>query len=504
MGKIDWKQRFMRNSLSGLISTALSLACALVMFRTLYSTWSDSQFGFWALMWSLFGLGFVLDLGIGVSVQRAVAQKIGSGDIAAINRLLATAFCGFVVVVATALLVALLLRDPFLALVKTPPAEHAEFARAFTFFATALALIFPLGLFAELLHGLQRIDLFNWIKITFIAVNFAVVMAGVHLGWRFSTIVATGAAFSVAPNAAFALAALRQLPGLSVHPRHFSLPDLRSQVGFSLNAYFVSISNKLLEQGDRLVIGGALGVAPVAIYQAAAKVAEILRLFAAQLAIVVSPAAAHLSAERDTAGLRDLTLRTSRFNFLLVTPVYLLAAAYLDPLLRALTGLDAVPPSMWWLGQLLLFSTFNSQISSVCASRVLIMSGGERDLFRLTLTQAATNIALSLLLVIPGGSIGVAVATLACSLVFGWGFILPRVLHRLDLRLADFAAFHLRGALAPLGACAAALTAIMLAFPIPGSSGVFSLLWRGTAVMTPTLLFGLPLLRATWGRGSAP
>ena len=106
---------------------------------------------------------------------------------------------------------------------------------------------------------------------------------------------------------------------------------------------------------DRIIVGAFLGLGAVANYQAAAKVAEILRMFAHHLDEAVSPAAAHLRARGDKAGLRDLLLRTSRFNFLIVTPIYLLGAVYMAPVIGVLTGMDTVPTEIWLVGQLLLF-----------------------------------------------------------------------------------------------------------------------------------------------------
>ena len=496
--RIDWKQRFLKNSLSGLVSTGLSLVFALVMFNALFGALDDVRFGFWALMWSVFGMGFVLDMGIGLSVQRAIAERSGTDDLSGMNRLFSTAFWSFVGIGALAFIIALLIRDPFLSLVKIPTDYRHELGIAYVIFAAAIAVTLPLALFSEILHGIQRIDLTNWIIVTTMVLNFGLIMAAVAFGWGFVPIVAIAATFTVLPNAIFAVLGLRMVRGLSVHPRHFSRSDLKSQLGFSMSAYFVTASNKVLEQSDRVIISAALGAAFLKNYQAALKVAEILRLFATQLGTIVSPAAANL--KNDPKALSELLMRISRFNFVIVTPVYVLAAVYLEPALRALTSLEAIPSQMWWIGQLLLFGVYHAQIAGVCASRVLIMSGHETALLKFTALQAVTNIALSLMLVFPHGSPGVAFATLLCNVVFSWGLILPKILRSLGVRFMEFARFHTSGAL-PWSACLAAVLGILVAaFPIAPGSGIFDLLWRGTAVMVPTLLASYPLLRATWSR----
>ena len=163
MAEVSWKKRFLKNSLSSYVSTAVSLGLGLFMFRMLFSTWSKEEFGFWALLWSLFGMGFVLDFGIGMSVQKAVAEKMADDDVKGMNRLLTTAFWGFTVLAAFLFCVLFLLRPVFFHFFVAPPEYIGEFKDAYVYFALCLALIFPLGLFNEMLQGLQRLDLANWV-----------------------------------------------------------------------------------------------------------------------------------------------------------------------------------------------------------------------------------------------------------------------------------------------------------------------------------------------------
>lgn len=498
MAEISWKKRFLKNSLSSYLSTAVSLGLGLFMFRLLFSTWSKEEFGFWALLWSLFGMGFVLDFGIGMSVQKAVAEKMAADDVTGMNRLLTTAFWGFTALAAFLFIVLLLLRPVFFYCFHAPSAYSAEFESAYLYFALCLALIFPLGLFNEMLQGLQRLDLANWIRTGIAITNFTVITICVKSGVAFSLIVLIAGLSSLIPSALSALFAFKLLPGLSLNPaRYFHPGAIREQLSFSISAYLIQMSNRLLMQMDRIVIGAFLGVASVANYQAAAKVAEILRLFAYHLDEAISPAAAHLRARGDKAGLRDLLLRTSRFNFLIVTPIYILGAVYMGPVIGVLTGMESVPAEIWLIGQLLLFAVYNTQISSTCASSIMIMTGHEKPLVAIVVSQLIANIGLSIALVLGFKTVGVAAATLTCAVVFGWAIILPRILRTLGVRASEYIAFHLRGGAPGFLAFAVALAILILAFPLHDGE-IISLIWRGLAVLIPTMLLNLKVVRATW------
>lgn len=496
---IDWKKRFLSNALSSYVATGLAMVLGLVMFRFLIGSWPEAEFGFWVLMWSMFGFGVVLDLGLGISVQKAVAEKAASGDTEAMNRLVATVFWTFAGMAAAIFILGLVVRNPLLWVLKIPDASYAEVARAFLFFAAGLTILFPLGVFQEMLQGIQRLDITNWIRAGASVTNFLCVGGAVFAGFRFSNVILIAMVLAILPGVLSGIYAFRKIEGLSIHPRHFDFKRMKSQLGFSLSAYFVTVSDRVIQQSDRLVVGAFLGAVAVPLYQAAVKVAEMLRFSALHIEELLSPAASHLRARNDEKGLKDLLLRGSRFNFVFVTPLYLLAAVYLDPLLRLLTGFETIPHETWIIGQLLLFSIYNSQISSNCARSVLVMSGHEKSLFRICLAHAASNVILSILLVFGWQATGVAVATLISSVVFGWLVLLPKILRTIRVGLAEYLAFHFRGALP--GFAALGLTLIPLAhfFPMAtGSSLLIGLAWRGLVVMAPTLLLNYRVMRTTW------
>jgi O-antigen/teichoic acid export membrane protein len=499
MATIDWKKNFVRNALSSYASTFCSLVLGLFMFRYLFGSWHEAEFGFWVLMWSIFGFGVVLDLGLGISVQRTIAEKAATGDADHMNRVVATVFWSFAIMSAGIFLVGILVRDPLLLMLKIPPDYHGEISRAFLIFAAGLTLLFPFGIFAEMLQGIQRLDLTNWIRAATAIGNFIAVGGAVALGFRFSNVILVAMVMAIVPGLLSAWFSFRHIEGLSLHPRHFDWRQMKSQLRFSLSAYFVTVSDRVIQQSDRLIVGSFLGVGSVALYQSAAKIGEMLRFAALHIEEMLSPAASHLRACDDTAGLRDLLMRGSRFNFVFVTPLYLLAAVYLDPLIRLLTGLPLLPRETWWIGQLLLFSIYNAQISINCARSVLVMSGHEKSLFRICLLQALTNVALSIAFVGGFGTLGVAAGTVASSVLFGWFVIVPTVLRTLKIGFGEYIGFHFQGVMPGFAIFGLMLIPLIWFIPIAtGGSLIFAIAWRGIVIMAPTLLFNYRVLRTTW------
>ncbi len=242
--------------------------------------------------------------------------------------------------------------------------------------------------------------------------------------WSFPVIVAISVATTICHEIVTLVIARRVLPGLSFHPRHFHFPSVRGVMGFSVVAYLITCTNLVILKTDQAVISVSIGVAFVALYQVGYKASEIFSMFSKQLHEALTPAAAHLGANRDEAGLRDLFLQTTRLTFLVTTPIYALCAVYLEQLIRLLSG-KPVDPQTYWVGQMLLLGTYSTLLANSCSKRILVMCGWERPLLKLSLVEAGLNLVLSVVLVRIMGITGVALGTLVPAVLVGWLGLIP-------------------------------------------------------------------------------
>ncbi len=491
----EWQRRFWSTTVSGYASMVVRILLGLVLFRTMYQQFSHAEFGFWVLLWSLFGYGILLDFGFGFTAQRAVAQKTATGDIPGLSKLLATILWTYIGMGVLLLVVFLLIREPFLFRVGVVAADHDEFAQAYAVFFIGLAILFPLGLFCEILRGLQRIDIANWVGTFSTVLNFIFLFWGLMAHWSMPVLMCVGVTTSALPNTVAAVFAIRRLPGISFSPKLFEWRAVKAQLGFSITAYLITFSNMLMAKSDQLVISLTLGVALVTIYQAGFKVGEMLGSFSYQFQQMISPAAAAMHAQGDDSGLRHLLLRSSRLTFLLVTPAYLLSAVYLSPLIRLVTGMESVPSNIWWIGQVLLLAMFSSQITNGCSKRVLMMCGEERRLLFISITDGLANVVLSVILAYQIGVLGVAIGTMIPTILVGWLWVLPMTVKKLDLSFKDYLGCHLQGTILPLAVFSLILVALALWIPASDTCGFLELGWRGLLCMVPLLLLGRKVIR---------
>jgi O-antigen/teichoic acid export membrane protein len=426
MTKDEITRRIWYNSISNYVCIVLRMVLGFMLFRLLITNLSKEEFGFWALLWSVFGFGILLDFGFGFTAVKRVAELSVHRDWEKLSRVLSTIFY-FYVFIGLLMAAVIFTGSHFLVGIFRISAENQEFFREIlVYFFIGMAIAFPLGIFPEILNGQQRIFLANTIFASSTVLNFVLILYALNAGWGLKPIILIGLFSSIAPNLVSALFALRKLPEVKIRPGYFSVGMIRETMRFSLFAYVSTVSNMLMMKTDQMIIGTGLAVAAVAIYQAGAKIGEMFGAMTQQLPDTFSPVAAHLHAKGDRQFLRQLLVNGTRFSVMIATPFYLIFAFYMDALLGLLTGEKIPNPETWWTGQILLLWGYISLMTQSVSKRIFMMCGHERKLMWLGLAEAAMNLGLSIgLLLHMKNVVGVALGSLISTCVFGCIYLWP-------------------------------------------------------------------------------
>lgn len=414
------------NSVSNYLRTVVGMVVGLLTFRMLIQALDKEQFGFWSLLWSVFGYGILLDFGFGFAAQKRVAELSARQDWNQMSRVLST-ILGFYLVISMIIAgVALLGSTQIVRVLGVSSGNLNEFRRIVVVFFVGIGLAFPMGIFPEILRGQQRIRLANNLITVAMILRLILIACAVWFKWDFMTVMFIALFFALAPDVASAFLALRKMPEVKLSPRFFSLGLMRETVQFSIFAYLGTATNIVLGKSDQLVLGTTLTVTAVAVYQAGAKIAEVFSQFTRQVQDTLSPAAAHLHATGNRAALRDLLSNSLRWSVLISTPLYLLCAFYMDELLRLLTGDKSPARETYLVGQLLLAWYYASNVTHSVSKRIFMMCGHEKRLMWLGIAEAVANLVLSIALVFWFRSIiAVAIGSFIPTLYFGWVYLWP-------------------------------------------------------------------------------
>jgi len=418
------KSNVVKSALSGYVRLVVRMILGLVTFRMLYQGLSAEQFGFWSLLWAIFGYGILLDFGFGYAAQKRVAELMVRQDWARMSRVLSTIFFFYLLSATVAVTAGLLFSGPLIGLFKVSAAHREEFRQILRLFLIGIGVAFPLGIFPEVLQGQQRMTTANNLSMVAMLANFAAVACAIlfHLG--FTTLVVLALLSLLLPNFWAARLALARMPLVRIRPRLFCRAAVIDTGRFGIFAYLNMLSNVLRNKTDQPVISSVLGLAAVAPYQAGSKAGEMFGQLTRQIADVLSPTAAHLHAKGDKQALREMLVNGMRFSVLAATPLYILSAAYMEGLIRLLTGVKQPTAEMLWAGQLLLFWYYSLVLTHWVFKRMFMMAGQERRMMWQGVAEALANLGLSIGLTWWTKSIlGVALGSVIPTLLFGWGLI---------------------------------------------------------------------------------
>lgn len=430
----DVTRNIWRNSISNYVCTGVRMICGLLMFRMLFQYLTKEEFGFWAILWSVFGYGILLDFGFGFTAEKRVAQLSVSEEWDHLSRILSTIFFLYLAIGILMIVAILLTSGHMIHVFHVTPANQGRFQEILVLFFIGMAIAFPLGIFPEILIGQQRIYLTNMIFSSAVIANFILVALAVHYGWSLKVIFISALLSAIVPCCFAAFFALEKLPKVKIRLSNFSFGIVRETMQFSIFAYVSTVSNIILSKTDQLVIGTCLAVSAVALYQAGSKLAEMFGTFTQQLPSTFSPVAAHLHAKGDKAFLKQLLINGTRFTLMIGTPLYFICAFYMEGILTILTGEKYPAREIFWIAQTLLLWAYMVLVTESVSKRIFMMCGHERILMKLSCGEALLNLCLSVGLVLYYKNVlCVALGSLISTLVFGWFFIWPMAAREAEL-----------------------------------------------------------------------
>lgn len=439
MNTKEASNRLWSNSLSNFIYIGTRMVFGVLIFRTLYQALPAEEFGFWSLLWSVFSYSILLDFGIGFTTMKRVAELSARNNLAELSRVISTVFYFYVFAGLVACSIVFVSAEHIVEIFQISPANRPLFRDVLVVFLCGMAAGFPLAIFPEILTGLQRASIVNSLLSIFFILNYVLILVALRmqLGILWYTIIGLSCGFLPAIVSSFLLR--RYIPGLRIKLAFFSWNVIRQNLRFSFLAYINTLTGIVLYRKDQLILSAGLTVAAVAVYQAAAKIAEIYISFAQQLPDAFSPAAAHLNACEDKAALRKLLVEGCRITILISTVGYSISSFYLDGLLAMITGDKIQSPETYRVGQVLLIWAWITVVTQGVPRRIFMMSGHEMRLTWLTTGEALLSIALSIGFLFAFQTVvSVTLGSLVAALVFGGIFLWPWCAREANMSIFEF------------------------------------------------------------------
>lgn len=401
----------LRLSASNYLTLFFKIIITIVLTRQMFLQLTHQDYGFWVLLWSIFGYSVLLDFGLGTALQKATSEAIVKQHWMEFNKQAST-IVGNYVLLAFVIAVATVIAAPVLEklFVLNDGSGDSSLQRTFIVFGIGTALLFPLGIFSEVLRGAQLIHVRNAIELCRELVNCVALVSALMLGWTLEYLALLAVFIQFVANIVMCCVAHRYLPRMRLSYTLYQPGKHAKLLKFSLVAYVVMLTNLLIYRTDQIVISVFSGVALVALYHVGVRVAELFRQLSSQLHDVLSPMAASLHCSRDSDGLRCLYQDSLRYVTFLVAIGIVPGLMYIDELIEIWLQLDDAATVL--CAQILLLNTAVLVILRNTSNQLLLMCGHHRSCMMMGVVEALANLLFSIILLEYFGIIGVALGTL--------------------------------------------------------------------------------------------
>jgi O-antigen/teichoic acid export membrane protein len=403
------KRILLTNTLANGTAQFASLASALIFMPMLLRTFGLEQYGLYMLATSIGAYASVLDLGVGTSLTKMIAESDATGGREHSRRLAAA---GLVFYLAIGLVAATLLAIvAFYAgsIFKVGPESALLLRNLLLVNAVAALWAWPGNTSISILAGFQRYTLTARTTLVVVLANAACTLAVIVTGTGPLALAVAGAAVGLLATGFNALLAYRELGHSSGGAFVAPLSTLQRILSFSWPVFVIQVATLIVyQQTDRIVLGVFLGATAIALYEAAGKFLGLVSQVVTFANSSVMPMASNLDAAGRHDMLHHLIFRGSRITVAIVAPIVLTMMMLSKPLL---TGWLGPGFSSQAVNASILVAPWLFMVNAVVADSVLIGRGLAVKRIPTVIAFTLANLVLSVALVKPLGILGVVLGT---------------------------------------------------------------------------------------------
>lgn len=442
------RKRMLINTVSNYGKMIIGIFVTIFLTRILFLGLTREEYGFWALLWSIFGYSLLLDFGFGTAVQKHTSECSVSKDWDKYNRVVSTVFFNYVAFAALIAIFALVLSFHIGSIFGIDQANEAYFRKVLILFGIGSAVCFPFGFFTEILRGLQKMHTRNIIQICFIVLNFVGMALMIHFKLNLNGMVFVALGTNLASSLTMMYVVRKLIPTFKLSLKHYDRSLLRTVMGFSLYAYLITFTNLIILKTDQLVISIFGSVALVAVYQISIRLTDTYQKFSGQFLDNLGPVSAALFASGNKSKMAEVMLQSNRLMGIISSLLLVPLVVYIKPLLNIWLELDHTAGMICAL--ILIVSMYILLFFRSSSVYVLLMANEHKVLAVVAVIEALANLGLSILLLrlMPGllapynipdaAIIGVALGTMIPNVLLAFTFNVPKACRFADISIGEY------------------------------------------------------------------
>jgi O-antigen/teichoic acid export membrane protein len=325
---VSIKKKLIKNTIVNYIIRFWSFGLAFYMLWFIIDHVGPTDYGIYLFVVAIFGYFGILDLGIGHSLVKYVAEYHAKDDKEKLNEVINTSIFIFLFIGIAGAIILFMIGTFLLSYLVND--DILPKARAIMYIIGA-NFIFGLALstLKGVLAGLQRYDILALITFVMSLVNLSVTVLVLSLGGNIVDLVFYTTISGLLGFVITAWFIQRLVPHVSISFSYMRRGMIKVLMDLSMSIFLLSVFVTVIYQTDRLVIGLLLDVTLITFYQVAWKLYGIPSHLPSISLYAIIPAASELEATENLQALKKLFLRATKyvlaFCFALAVPLIFLS-----------------------------------------------------------------------------------------------------------------------------------------------------------------------------------
>ncbi len=436
---------FFKNTVTNYFSMFVRLVQGILVTRWLISHLGEAQYGLWVMLWSFFSYALLLDLGFGVAAQKVTATELYKKDIVKFNHTVSSIFFSHV---SMALLILPLtfvgmyyVRELFHLKADATP-EYIYFCReALLLSGLAATVVFPLGVFPEILVGLQKLYLRNYIIVVSKIVELAGVIVIFSVGAGLFKLLLFVMLVMGLTQFAMLVSVWKSIPGFRICLA-FDKEIFKGIFRFSTAVYIISIGRMIWERGMFLLISIFCGLVSVGIFQLGSRIPFLIQQIALPYVENLSPISALLHSRNRMTHLAQILMRSIRWVNFFAAGATVMVMIYAPRIILLLFNVESEEAA--FICRLMVMFVYFLLVFRIIPEKFLTMAEEHKFLAKVQSFESIFFIVISVvgLLIRPHELIvvGAMILTKGIGTMF---FVIPHLIKRTNMKARYFVLYSL-------------------------------------------------------------
>ncbi|GBC63752.1 flippase [Desulfonema ishimotonii] len=402
------KYQILHNAIFNTLSWVFSIVINFAFLPYIVHKLGAEAYGVLVLILSIIGYFAIMDLNLGQAIIKYVAEYNGKNKKKKVNEIIrVTIFLYLILGLAGSLIIFSLshiIVDQFLKIrpEMLPDAHFATSIGAAGFLFTML-----LSALSAILKGLNRYDITSKITIIMNIINTISSVILLYAGFGLRELIMLNVSISLFSMIIYIIIGKRLLPGLKLTPA-FNLFAFKKVFNFAIFSSLSRISEVFKFQGERLLVGAALGVSGVTYYVVPSSLVRKVMTFTSHLGSVILPVVSNLQGKEDYDAVIALYLKSSKLIAVIATSTCLPLILFGNQLLGLWMGIEFQEKT----GMVMLLLTLSFYMDAFTNVPAIVVNGLGRP--KITGLFALANAIINLTLIYPLAKImginGIAIA----------------------------------------------------------------------------------------------